>query len=951
MADWRNSCNLPTTAFPMKASLQTAEPETIARWDAMDLYGQITRAREGRPKFVLHDGPPYANGQIHIGHALNKILKDLIVKSKSMAGYDAPYVPGWDCHGLPIELQVDKELGSKKREMSQADFRRACRAYAERFVALQRDDFKRLGVLGTWDAPYLTMRYEYQAAIVRALGRFVQQDLVYKGRKPVHWCIHCRTALAEAEVEYEPHTSPSIYVEFQLSAEDAPVLAERVPALRGRDVSVLIWTTTPWTIPSNMGIAFHPEYEYGAYPVDDRVIVVAEDLAPAVFATIGRDAPDPLVRIKGTTFERLRFRHPLYARDSLGVLADYVTLEQGTGAVHTAPGHGADDFATGQKYGLETYAPIGPGGRFLDSVERFAGQRVWEANPQVVEALREAGRLWHTEKYEHSYPHCWRCHNPVIFLATPQWFIAMDRGDLRQRALAEVERVEWLPAWGRERIHNMLANRPDWCISRQRAWGVPIPAVACVACREALLTVELTDRAAEVFLQHGADAWYERPIEEFLPEGLACPSCGAAEFERERDILDVWFDSGCSHEGVLEPRPELTWPADVYLEGSDQYRGWFHSSLLVALGTRGRAPYRQVVTHGFVVDEDGKKMSKSKGNVVSPQDVIAQSGAEVLRLWVAMVDYTEEVRLGRQVLARTVEAYRKIRNTLRYLLANLYDFDPAADQVPQEAMLDVDRYAMARFAEAAARMRAAYDAFDFQTIFHELNRLVTVDLSAFYFDVSKDRLYTFGATALERRSAQTAMYLMADGLTRLLAPILPVTADALWRELPGTREASVHIALFPDGLDRWEDAPRLDRWRQLLDVREAVNAKIEEQRKAKVLGNSLEAQVILRASGHYATLLRAHADQLAPLFIVSDVIVRGGPVLEPFSVVAAAAQAVAGVPPRPADPGTLAIEVVRAPGVKCDRCWRYVPEVVTDGEAAGICRRCEHALGLAETVA
>ena len=952
MADWKNSCNLPTTAFPMKASLQTAEPEAIARWREMDLAGQIAAARAGRPKFVLHDGPPYANGRIHIGHALNKVLKDFIVKSKSMAGFDAPYVPGWDCHGLPIELQVDKELGSKKREMSQADFRRACRAYAERFVALQRADFERLGVFGTWDEPYLTMRYEFQATIVRALGRFVEQDLVYKGKKPVHWCIHCRTALAEAEVEYDDHTSPSIYVEFPLAETDRGVLAERVPELAGRDVTVLIWTTTPWTIPSNLGIAFHPEYVYGAYPLDDRVVVLAEDLAASAFAKVGRKLPAPIARIPGGTFDRLRFRHPLYERDSLGVLADYVTLEQGTGAVHTAPGHGSDDFATGQKYGLDTYAPIGPGGHFLDSVELFAGLRVFDANPKVVEALAAAGRLWHHERYAHSYPHCWRCHNPVIFLATPQWFIAMDRAQFRQRALTAVEGVEWLPVWGEERIHNMLANRPDWCISRQRAWGVPIPAMACVACREAVLTPALTERAAAVFLEHGADAWYERPLEEFLPEGgLTCAACGGHEFERERDILDVWFDSGCSHEAVMEARPELTWPADVYLEGSAQYRGWFHSSLLVAMATRDQAPYRQVITHGFVVDEDGKKMSKSKGNVVAPQDVIQQSGAEVLRLWVAMVDYTEEVRLGKQVLARTVEAYRKIRNTLRYLLANLFDFDPTTDVVAPEAMLDEDRYAMARYAEAVARMRAAYDRFDFQAIFHEVNRLVTVDLSAFYFDVSKDRLYTFGATSVERRSAQTAMYLMADGLTRLLAPLLPVTAEALWQELPGRREVSVHVALFPEKVARWEDAERLARWRQLLDVRDKVNAKLEAQRQAKVIGNALEAHVELHATGHYASLLEAHADQLASLFIVSRVTVLNGPLLAPASGAAAVAQIVAGEAADLDAQGELEVVVHRAEGTKCQRCWRYVESVSDAPETEGLCDRCVGALGLAGTAA
>ena len=629
MSDWKNTLNLPRTDFPMKANLQTTEPETLARWKEIGLYERIREARAGRPKFVLHDGPPYANGQIHLGTALNKILKDFVVKSRTMAGYDAPYVPGYDCHGLPIELKVDRELGKKKRDMSVADFRRACRAYADRFIGVMTDEFQRLGIFGDWEHPYLTMNFRYQASIVRALGRFVEQGLVYKGKKPVHWCINCRTALAEAEVEYESHTSPSIYVEFPLADESREALSARVPALAGRDVSVLIWTTTPWTIPSNLAIAFHPEFDYGAYEVDGRAIIVAEGLAPAVAAAAGREFGAPVARMKGVDLEHIRFQHPLYARHSLGVLGEYVTLEAGTGAVHTAPGHGADDFNTGVRYGLEIYAPVGPGGRFLDSVELFGGQKVFDANPKIEEALRERGRLWHRSDFEHSYPHCWRCHNPVIFLATSQWFIRMDgepvvKGKtLRQAGLEAVDKdVEWIPAWGRDRIFNMLSNRPDWCISRQRAWGVPIPAVDCATCGEAILTHPLVERAAAVFDEYGADAWYERPIEEFLPEGLACPSCGSTEFERERDILDVWFDSGSSHEAVLPFRPELTWPADIYLEGSDQHRGWFQSSLLVGLGTRGRAPFKSVLTHGFLIDVDGRKMSKAVGNVLAPAEVI-----------------------------------------------------------------------------------------------------------------------------------------------------------------------------------------------------------------------------------------------------------------------------------------------------------------------------------------
>jgi isoleucyl-tRNA synthetase len=918
----------------MKANLQTVEPEWLERWSAMDLYGKIRERRRGAPKFVLHDGPPYANGNIHLGTALNKILKDLVVRSRSMAGFDAPYVLGYDCHGLPIELKVDRELGPKKREMSVADFCRACRAYAQRFIGVMNKEFQRLLVIGDWDHLYLTMDYKYQGSIARALGKFVEQGLVYKGKKPVHWCIHCRTALAEAEVEYADHSSPSIYVEFPLADASAGELASRVPALAGRQVSVLIWTTTPWTIPSNLAVAFHPEFDYAAYDVDGRAVIVAESLAETVGTVVGRALDNPVAKMKGADLEGIRFRHPLYDRDSIGVLGEYVTLDAGTGAVHTAPGHGADDFNTGLKYGLEIYAPVGPGGHFNDTVELFGGQRVFDANPNVEQALKERSRLWHRETFAHQYPHCWRCHNPVIFLATSQWFISLDNvrlkpdttgstPTLREAAIDAIDnKVKWIPAWGHDRIYNMVKARPDWCISRQRVWGVPIPAVDCTKCGAAIMTREMVEKTASVFDEYGAVAWWERPIDEFLPAGLKCPDCGGSEFERERNILDVWFDSGSSHEAVLPFRPELTWPADMYLEGSDQHRGWFQSSLLVGLGTRGRPPFRQVLTHGFLIDLEGRKMSKSVGNVIVPQDVIKESGAEVLRLWVASCDYREELRVSKEILARIVEAYRKFRNTMRYLVANLYDFDPTVDMVPTGQLEEVDRFILARYGELGTKLLEAYDAYDYPTIFQAVNAFATVDLSALYNDISKDRLYTFAARSKERRSAQTAMYVMADGLTRLIAPILSVSAEQLWQYLPGTRDESVHLTVFPSAkeLSALVDTDLLARWNRLSDLRERVLGHIEPLRKDKQIGSSLQARVVLTTSPDDAAFLERYKSDLPMLFIVSDVQLRAG------------------------NGSTTDVTIERADGVKCERCWRVVKSVSTDPAWAGICDRCQDAL-------
>jgi len=704
-------------------------------------------------------------------------------------------------------------------------------------------------------------------------------------------------------------------------------------------VSVLVWTTTPWTIPANLAIAFHPTFTYGAYRLEKATVVVAEELAVQVGRQLGRPLGAPIARFPGRALEGIRFRHPLYTRDSVGVLASYVTLDQGTGAVHTAPGHGSDDFNTGVQYGLEIYAPVGPGGHFLDSVEMFAGLRVFDANPRIEEALAERGRLWHRETFEHAYPHCWRCHNPVIFLATAQWFIGMDASDLRARALDAVSKVHWIPAWGEERIRGMVASRPDWCISRQRSWGVPIPAVDCASCHEAILTVPLIERAASVFAEHGADSWYEHPIEEFIPPGLTCPSCGGRTFERERDILDVWFDSGSSHEAVMGRDPDLRWPADVYLEGSDQYRGWFQSSLLIGLVTRGAAPYHTVVTHGMVVDEQGRKMSKSLGNAMEPDEVIAKSGAEVFRLWSAMTDFRDELRFGPEILARVVEAYRKIRNTCRILVANLYDFDPAADLVPLERLRELDRYALARYGEAALRIERAYEQYDFPAFFQALNQLTTIDLSAFYIDVSKDRLYTLAPRSDERRSAQTALYLIADGLARLMAPVLPVSADELWMHLPGRRDPSVHLALFPSGLEALVDEALVARWTRLLKIRDEVNAEIEKLRQQKVVGTSLAAKVGIRATGAVADLLECYRDELPTLFITSQVSLER--VADPGR---ADPGSTGGARYAEGDGGAADIVVSRADGVRCDRCWRYVPAVSSEPARRGVCDRCMDAL-------
>ena len=916
--DYKATLNLPRTDFPMKANLAQREPETVRRWAETRVYERLLAANAGKPRFVLHDGPPYANGHIHLGTALNKVLKDIIVKHRAMTGRLAPYVPGWDCHGLPIELNVEKELGRAQKEaMPKSEVRARCRTYAERFVAIQREEFRRLGVLGDWEHPYLTMDPSYAAEEVRALGRCIADGLVYRGKKPVLWCPSCATALAEAEVEYRDDESPSVYVAY-------PFVEPLPAALRGVVApAAAIWTTTPWTLPASLAVAVHPEHEYVAAAFGERTLVVAAALVPALERPLG--AARVLARFRGAELEGGRCRHPWIDRIVPIVLADYVTLETGTGLVHTAPGHGQEDYETGLRYGLEVLAPVDARGRFTAEVPEWAGQSVWEANPRIVEHLRAQGALLAAATVAHSYPHCWRCKNPVVFRATEQWFIGMERADLRRRALAEIERVRWIPAWGRERIGNMIATRPDWCISRQRDWGVPVVAVYCEACGAAIASEALCAHVAAVFEREGADAWFRRPVAELVPPGMRCPRCGGTAFRPETDILDVWFDSGVSWKGVVERRPELGGRADLYLEGSDQHRGWFHSALLTGVAVASRAPYDLVITHGFFVDGSGRKMSKSLGNAIAPEEILKRHGAELLRLWVAATDYREEMRISEEILEGFVEAYRRVRNTARFLLGNLYDFDPARDAVAVERLPELERWALHQTHALAARCLAGYEDFEFHLVFHALNNFCSVDLSAFYLDVRKDRLYCERAGGPERRATQTVLHAILDVLVRLMAPVLSFTAEDVWRFMPGAgRPESVFLAGLGPPPAEWRAPDVAARFEQLLAVRGAVTKAIEEARQAGLVRQSSEARLALGApsADGLGRLLAECAADLPSLFLVADVALGGAD----------------GAPESPLVPG-LRVGVERAPGEKCPRCWN-IRALGQDPRHPDLCERC-----------
>ncbi len=941
----KKTVNLPKTNFSQKANLGQTEPARLKKWTEAKLYGQIREARKGAEKFILHDGPPYANADIHIGTALNKILKDFVVKAATMRGFDSPYVPGYDCHGLPIETHVEKKLAEKgkdKKDIPVGTFRRICREHASKAMDGQTRDFQRLGVLGEWENPYLTMSNEYESETARLFGKYLERGYVYKGLRPVYWCVHDQTALAEAEVEYREHTSPSVYVKFPL-VSDAGEIDE---ALKDKRVFVLIWTTTPWTLPANLGITVHPDYDYSAIETNSEVYIVASELVKGLVETCGLEDVKELARFKGSKLDNLQAKHPWIDRQSLLMNGDHVTLggeadaetelnvpdaeeksktgNAGTGCVHTAPGHGHDDFVIGNKYGLEVYCPVDNAGRFQQDVEFFHGQQVFEANPLIVDFMRENGMLLFTENYRHRYPHCWRCKNPVIYRATPQWFISMDAeaqtgetSSIRAKALNAVKSVKWHPNWGEGRMENMLKGRPDWCVSRQRSWGVPIPVFYCKGCDEAVADAKIVNNVANIFLQETSDAWYNREAKDLLPDGYKCAKCEGTEFTKETDILDVWFDSGSSCVAVLETRDNLQFPADVYLEGGDQYRGWFNSSLICGLAAHDSAPYKTVITHGWVVDGEGKQMHKSTGNAVSPNEVIEKSGAEILRLWAAAMNYTEDVRVSDEILNRVVDAYRKFRNTLRYALGNLDGFNPESDTVALAEMQEIDRWSLASFDKAAEKILAAYENYNFQTVYQTIYNLVTVTLSARYFDIVRDRLYIYAPDSVERRSAQTAIYEITDKLCRLLAPILAFTADEAFENLPHQKLSSVHLAEFPK-VSGADNSKLLSNWEKLFSIREDVLKQLEEARNAKQIGSSLEAKVILRVDKDTMFFLLPYYEQLRYIFIVSQVEVHEG---DKFNV-----------------------EIQKADGEKCERCWNYSVRVGESEKYPTVCERCVVAL-------
>jgi isoleucyl-tRNA synthetase len=919
--DYKQTINLPQTDFPMKADLARREPDVQKFWEEQNIYGKLREVARGRPTFILHDGPPYANGTIHLGHSINKVLKDVVVKSRTLDGYDAPYVPGWDCHGLPIEHQIEKARGKEVKALGPREFRQACREYAMSQVEVQRVDFKRLGVMGDWDRPYMTMQPFYEAEQLRAFAQILRNGHVYKGLKPVHWCLDCRSALAEAEVEYEDRVSPAIDVRFPVKdiadlAKRFGVAAARIPA------SVVIWTTTPWTLPANQAVSAGPEVRYELIDTGSELLVLAKELAPAVLKRAGVDAFKRIGEAAGAALEGLQLAHPFYERTVPMVLGDHVTLDAGTGLVHTAPGHGHEDYEVGLKYQLQIDNPVGSDGRFVAGTPLFEGEHVFEANKHVIAVLKERGALLHEETLKHSYPHCWRHKTPVIFRATAQWFISMELANLRKGALREIGKVKWMPAWGESRIGNMIADRPDWCISRQRVWGVPLALFTHRVTGEPHpRSAELLDAVANHVEKGGIDAWYDLdPVDVLGAE--------AKDYEKVNDILDVWFDSGVSHQCVSKHWPEVTMPADLYLEGSDQHRGWFHSALLTSVAMHDRAPYRAVLTHGFTVDEKGRKMSKSLGNVILPQKVIGALGADVLRLWIAATDYANEMSLSDEILKRIAESYRRIRNTSRFLLGNLAGFDPAHDQVPAEEMVALDRWALWRTQQLQEEVVAAYRNYEFHLVYHKVHNFCSVDLGGFYLDVLKDRLYTTPAKSHARRSAQTAMLWIAEAMVRWLAPILSFTAEEIWRYMPRARNESVFLNTWAELPQGAAQRPQVD-WEAVLRVRSGVMRELEKLRNANAIGAPLDAEVDVYCAPHLLPILQSFGDELRFVFITSAARVHRADSRPP--------QAAA------AEEGNedLAWIVARPSAAqKCVRCWHKREDVGSYPKHPELCGRC-----------
>ncbi|MCD6272187.1 MAG: isoleucine--tRNA ligase [Deltaproteobacteria bacterium] len=922
--DYKKTLNLPVTKFRMKANLVKHEPEQLKSWEESGLYDKLRKTSHDKEQFILHDGPPYANGNIHIGTALNKILKDIIIRTKQMQGFDAVYVPGWDCHGLPIEHNVEKELGNKKKDMSQKDIRKLCRSYAEKYIDIQREEFKRLGVMGEWDNPYLTMNYRYEAIIAAECGKFALGGGLFRSKKPILWCCSCKTALAEAEIEYEDATSPSIYVKFPVKDD----LSTSIPDISAKNVFVVIWTTTPWTLPANLAVCLHPEFIYAAVDTgNDEILIIARELVETCMDTFGFSDYKIVGEFEAGLLEKKKCLHPFLDRTSLIILGRHVTLDAGTGCVHTAPGHGREDYEVGLQYGLDVYSPVDDRGCFTQEVDFLEDKFVFKADREIIEKLAHNGSLLAEKKMAHSYPHCWRCKKPVIFRATPQWFISMENTGLRSKALKEIDHVEWIPRWGRERIYGMIENRPDWCVSRQRSWGVPITIFYCEKCETLHINQEIIDIIYDLFEKHGADIWFEKDAIDFLPKNSVCEKCGHDKFVKETDILDVWFDSGVSHVAVLEDRPYLKWPADLYLEGSDQHRGWFHSSLLTAVGTRGKAPFKSVLTHGFVVDAKGKKMSKSLGNVIAPKKVIDRYGAELLRLWVSASDYKDDIRISDNILAQLTDAYKKIRNTCRFMLGNLYDFDPEQDAAPYEAMLEIDRFALHKLQKLIEKTLKAYDSFEFHTIYHALYNFCTLDMSALYLDILKDRLYTSSPGSIERRSAQTAMHIILDTLVKLMAPILAFTSEEIWKFMPATngKEESIHLSSLPAVNDKFIDSVLEKKWELLINLRNEVTKALEEARVGKLIGHSLDGAVTICANGALHDELVPYADDLKSIFIVSDALLTGDEQPGAYK-----SENIEG----------LSILVEQASGDKCVRCWMHDSSVGNDDGHPEICERC-----------